>query len=174
MMFVFAVLILTLEQQRAVFPPWFRSNLEQYFLFVTLIAGRGTRPLSARAPRACALCGPLRLPLCGHVLVLLGLITEFFVWRVHGGAALLASAAVLVAAGFFYIYVGMTQAAVNWRSSSFSVLVGLFVIFVGGLYIHTGISVSTKLTQLRESLQSPDAIKHAFMQVLACATQAPL
>jgi Ca2+-binding EF-hand superfamily protein len=57
----------------------------------------------------------------------------------------------------------MTQAAVNWKSSNFSVLVGLFVIFVGGLYIHTGISVSTKLTQLRESLQSPEAIKHAFM-----------
>jgi hypothetical protein len=44
-MFIFAVLILTLEQQRALFSPWFRNNLEQYFLFVTLIAGRGMYPL---------------------------------------------------------------------------------------------------------------------------------
>lgn len=75
--------------------------------------------------------------------------------------------------GGFYIYIGMTQAAVNWKSSSFSLLVGLFIIFVGGLYIHTGISVGTKLHQLRESLQSPEAIKHAFMTVRMCLRASP-
>jgi hypothetical protein len=54
MMFVFSLLILTLEQQRAVFPPWFRNNLEQYFLFVTLIAGRGKGPCQTHARALCA------------------------------------------------------------------------------------------------------------------------
>jgi hypothetical protein len=59
----------------------------------------------------------------------------------------------------------MTQAAVNWRRSSFSVAVGLYIIFIGSLYIQTGISVSTKLTQLRDILQSPQAIERAFNNV---------
>lgn len=133
-MFLFSILILTLEQQRSVFPPSFRANLERYFLFITLIAGRGMRILGVVA------------------------------FQVHSSSRHFSNPL----SGGFYIYIGMTQAAVNWKSSPFSLLVGLFIIFVGALYIHTGISVGTKLHQLRESLQSPEAIKHAFMTVRSC------
>jgi len=107
MMLVFGTCILVLEQQRAVFPPSFRATLEHYFMFLTLISGRGA----------------------------------------------------------FYIYVGSIQAAVNWKTSSLSILIGLFVMGVGGMYIHTGLNVSSKLKQLQHQLQSPEMIERAFKKV---------
>lgn len=107
MMFVFGITIMALEQQRAVFPPSVRAKIEQYFLFLTLITGRGA----------------------------------------------------------FLMYVGSIQAAVNWKKSGLNVIIGLYVVFVGGTYIHTGYSVTNKLKQLTHSLQSPEVIKKAFQQV---------
>jgi len=41
MMFIFGIAILGLEQQRAIFTPSLRAQIEQYFMFLTLITGRG-------------------------------------------------------------------------------------------------------------------------------------
>eukprot|EP00613_Pedinella_sp_CCMP2098_P062771 CAMPEP_0171984866 /NCGR_PEP_ID=MMETSP0993-20121228/274051_1 /TAXON_ID=483369 /ORGANISM="non described non described, Strain CCMP2098" /LENGTH=372 /DNA_ID=CAMNT_0012637705 /DNA_START=14 /DNA_END=1133 /DNA_ORIENTATION=- len=106
MTFLFGVATLVIEQQRAVFPPYMRAWIEHYFLFLTLITGRGA----------------------------------------------------------FYVYVGSIHAALNWATSRYNTLVGLYVLFVGGTYIHTGYSVNAKLHQLQHSLQSSEVIKRAFQE----------
>ena len=42
-MFLFGLVTLALEQQGSVFPPIVRAHISQYFLFLTLISGRGKR-----------------------------------------------------------------------------------------------------------------------------------
>ena len=53
----------------------------------------------------------------------------------------------------------------NWKISSLSILIGLYVLAIGGLYIHTGLKVSSKLKQLQTQLQSPEMIERAFKKV---------
>jgi hypothetical protein len=41
MMILFGVVIVVLEQQRTFFPPRFRILINEYFLFLSVITGRG-------------------------------------------------------------------------------------------------------------------------------------
>jgi len=50
----------------------------------------------------------------------------------------------------------MIEAAIAWKHSAVNTLIGLYMLFVGGLYIRTGMSVGSKLKQLQQSLQSRD------------------
>ena len=50
----------------------------------------------------------------------------------------------------------MIQAAIAWKVSVISTLIGFYMLGVGILYIKTGMSVGQKLTQLQQTLQSKE------------------